>query len=122
MRKVLVATYIAQVSLTLVMLSALASGGLGALAFPAFLIWAIGIFAMMGLTMGNLNALAMENLGHIAGFASSLITAISTVASVLLAIPVGQAFDGTPLPLLSGVMVFSSLALILILAVRKGPA
>ena len=117
MRRVLVATYVIQVALTLVILTALASGTLGALAFPAFLIWAIGIFAMMGLTMGNLNALAMENLGHIAGFASSLITAISTVASVLLAIPVGQAFNGTPIPLLGGVMVFSSLALILILQV-----
>jgi len=58
-------------------------------------------------------------LGHIAGFASSLITAISTVASVLLAIPVGQAFNGTPIPLLGGVMVFSSLALVLILQVRN---
>ena len=34
-----------------------------------------------------------------------------------LAIPVGQAFNGTPIPLLGGVMVFSSLALILILQV-----
>ena len=121
MRRVLVATYVAQVGLTLIILVSLASGLLGPIAFPAFLIWAIGIFAMMGLTMGNLNALAMEDLGHIAGFASSLITAISTVASVLLAIPVGQAFNGTPLPLLGGVMAFSSLALVLIMLVRKKP-
>ena len=122
MRRVLVATYVAQVSLTVLMLAGLASGMLGVLAFPAFLIWAVGIFAMMGLTMGNLNALAMEDLGHIAGFASSLITAISTVASVLLAVPVGQAFNGTPLPLLVGVLVFSSLSLTLIRQVRKRPA
>jgi DHA1 family bicyclomycin/chloramphenicol resistance-like MFS transporter len=43
------------------------------------------------------------------------------VASVLLAIPVGQAFNGTPLPLLGGVMAFSSLALVLIMLVRKKP-
>jgi DHA1 family bicyclomycin/chloramphenicol resistance-like MFS transporter len=121
MRRVLVATYVAQVGMTLIILVSLASGLLGPIAFPAFLIWAIGIFAMMGLTMGNLNALAMEDLGHIAGFASSLITAISTVASVLVAIPVGQAFNGTPLPLLGGVMAFSSLALVLIMLVRKKP-
>ena len=33
----------------------------------------------------------------------------------------GQAFNGTPLPLLGGVMVFSSLALVLITRVRKKP-
>jgi DHA1 family bicyclomycin/chloramphenicol resistance-like MFS transporter len=122
MRKVLIATYVLQVSVTAVVLLGLASGLLGMLTFPAFLIWAIGIFAMMGLTMGNLNALAMEDLGHIAGFASSVITAFATMGSVVLAIPVGQAFNGTPLPLLTGVLVFSSVALVLIQMVRKRPA
>ncbi len=121
MRRVLVATYLGQVTLTALALAGLASGLPGALAFPAFLIWAVGIFAMMGLTMGNLNALAMEDLGHIAGFASSLITAISTVVSVALAVPVGQAFNGTPLPLLVGVLLFSTLSLGLIRLVRKRP-
>lgn len=119
MRRVLVGTYVAQVALTAMVLGGISSGVLGGLAFPTFLIWAIGIFAMMGLTMGNLNALAMEDLGHIAGFASSLMTATSTVASVLIAIPVGQAFNGTPVPLLGGVMVFSVLALGLIVMVQK---
>ena len=122
MRHVLVATYLAQVALTLVVLAGLASGVFAAVAFPTFLVWAVGLFAMMGLTMGNLNALAMEDLGHIAGFAASLMTAISTVASVALAVPVGQAFNATPLPLLTGVLVFSGLALGLILLVRKLPA
>ena len=122
MRRVLGATYLAQVCLTALVLTGLVGGFLGGLAFPAFMLWAIGIFAMMGLTMGNLNALAMEDLGHIAGFAASLITAISTTASVFLAVPVGQAFNGTPLPLLTGVLVFSSLALGLIQLVRKRPA
>ena len=118
MRRVLVATYLAQVALTALVLLGFAGGGLGPLGFPVFMVWAIGLFAMMGLTMGNLNALAMESLGHIAGFASSLITAISTVASVALAVPVGQAFNGTPLPLMTGVLIFSTLALILITRVR----
>jgi DHA1 family bicyclomycin/chloramphenicol resistance-like MFS transporter len=119
MRRVLVATYVAQVSMTLVVLAAFASGIVAPVAFPVFMLWGIGIFAMMGLTMGNLNALAMEDLGHIAGFASSLITAISTVGSVALAVPVGQAFDGTPLPLQIGVLVFSGLSLVLILRVAR---
>lgn len=119
MRKVLVATYMGQVTLTLAVLILDASGVMPeALVFPAHILWSIGIFAMMGLSMGNLNALAMEDLGHIAGFAASVIASVSTVVSVALAIPVGLAFNGTQFPLLVGVSVFSVLSLILIQLVR----
>ena len=63
---------------------------------------------MVGLTIGNLNAIALEPMGHIAGTAASVIGAISTVGSVLLAIPVALSFDGTPLPLAFGVLGFSA--------------
>lgn len=75
-------------------------------AFWAHLVWTISVFFVTGLTMGNLNALAMEPVGHQAGMASSVIGAISTVASVVLAVPVGLAFDGSPLPLMVGVLAF----------------
>jgi DHA1 family bicyclomycin/chloramphenicol resistance-like MFS transporter len=55
----------------------------------------------------------MEPVGHIAGLAASVISALATVGSVLLAIPVGLAFNGTLLPLLSGVAVLVALALAL---------
>ena len=80
------------------------------LEFPAYLIWTIGVFFMIGMTIGNLNALALEPVGHIAGMAASVVGALSTVFSVLLAAPVGLAFNGTPLPLMIGVAVFSGLA------------
>lgn len=118
MRAVVIATYTSVVALTLVLL---AVNGLGlmpeVLAFPAHVLWSIALFAMMGLSMGNLNALAMEPVGHIAGLAASVTSAISTVVSVVLAVPVGLAFNGTALPLMAGVLVFISLALI---AVRLG--
>ncbi|NBZ86103.1 multidrug effflux MFS transporter [Stagnihabitans tardus] len=111
MRQMVRRAYGAQVVLTLATLGLFHFGLVsGNLAFALFLFWTISGFAAMGLTMGNLNAMAMESLGHIAGFASSLIAATSTVGSVLLAIPVGQAFDGTPLPLMIGSLVFSILA------------
>jgi DHA1 family bicyclomycin/chloramphenicol resistance-like MFS transporter len=80
------------------------------LAFPAHILWSIALFAMMGLSMGNLNALAMEPVGHIAGLAASVTSAIATVASVLIAVPVGLAFDGTAQPLMAGVTVFMASA------------
>jgi DHA1 family bicyclomycin/chloramphenicol resistance-like MFS transporter len=70
------------------------------LVFPAFLVWTVSVFFVTGLTMGNLNAMALEPLGHIAGMAASLVGALSTVLAVVLAVPIGLAFDGTPLPLM----------------------
>ena len=120
MRAVVKATYVAQVGLSVVILLLNLSGALPeALVFPSHVLWSIGVFAMMGLTLGNLNALAMEDLGHIAGFAASVITAASTVLSVLLAVPVGLAFDGTQVPLLVGATMFAVLALGLMQFVRK---
>lgn len=76
--------------------------------FPAYLVWTTGVFFMAGLTFGNLNALALEPLGHIAGMAASLTTAIATVLAVLIAAPLGLAFDGTPLPLAIGVGILAA--------------
>jgi DHA1 family bicyclomycin/chloramphenicol resistance-like MFS transporter len=114
MRKVVSMTYAGVLVLTLGLLVLNAVELMPeVLAFPAHLLWSIVLFAMMGLSMGNLNALAMEPVGHIAGLAASVTSAISTVISVALAVPVGQAFDGTALPLMAGVSVFIGLAWVL---------
>ena len=109
MRRMVMATLGAQVVFSTAMLGA-AAGGLwpqGA-EFAAHLCWTIGVFFMVGLTIGNLNALALEPVGHIAGMAASVSGSIATVASVALAVPVGLMFDGTALPLMSGVAVFAA--------------
>lgn len=118
MRRVVAATLTGQLALTLVVFAAVAMGTMPeALAFPAHILWSVGLFGMMGLTMGNLNALAMEPVGHIAGLAASVMLSVATVGSVVLAIPVGLAFDGTLVPLLAGVSVLLGAAL---MAVRFG--
>ena len=113
MRRILNATYAAVLGLSVVLLAMIWGDVMPeVLAFPAHLLWSIALFAMMGLSMGNLNALAMEPVGHIAGLASSVISAIATVGSVILAVPVGQAFNGTVMPLMAGVAVFIGLSLV----------
>ena len=113
MRRILNATYAAVLGLSVVLLAMIWGDVMPeVLAFPAHLLWSIALFAMMGLSMGNLNALAMEPVGHVAGLASSVISAIATVGSVILAVPVGQAFDGTVVPLMAGVAVFIGLSLV----------
>jgi MFS transporter, DHA1 family, multidrug resistance protein len=84
------------------------------LMFPLFVIWMTSVFFMAGLGIGNMNAIAMEPLGHLAGLAASIISAVTTVASIVLAAPVGQAFNGTTQPLTFGVLTFALLALVLI--------
>ncbi|MCE6962139.1 MFS transporter [Cereibacter sphaeroides] len=85
-----------------------------ALVFPAHVAWTTSVFFMAGLTLGNLNALAMEPVGHIAGMAASVIGSVATVLAVALAAPLGLAFDGTPLPLMLGVAAFSGVGFLLI--------
>ncbi len=119
MRRVVVASYLALVIFTGVLLLLIGTGAMPpGLVFPTHVIWSIGVIAMMGLTQGNLVALAMEDLGHVAGLASSMMTAVSTVLAVALAVPVGLAFNGTQIPLMVGIAAFSAAALALI---RFGP-
>ncbi len=85
----------------------------GAWALWLFCGWATTLFFLNGLSFGNLNALAMQPLGHVAGTASAVIGALPTVAAMMIAAPVGLAFNQTPFPLLIGVTVCSTLALTL---------
>ncbi|MFS4583290.1 multidrug effflux MFS transporter [Phaeobacter sp. C3_T13_0] len=75
--------------------------------FGLFIAWQTSVFFMAGLTMGNLNAMAMEPMGHIAGMAASVIGAISTVCAALIAAPVGLLFDGSIVPLTAAILLMS---------------
>ncbi len=122
MRRVVQRTYAGVLILSLLALATLGTGLLhGNLSFAMQMLWCIGLFSMMGLTMGNLNALAMEPVGHIAGLAASVISSLATVGSVILAIPIGLAFNGTSTPLILGVTVLISLNLILSLKTLGEP-
>ncbi|MFZ1471092.1 MAG: MFS transporter [Paracoccaceae bacterium] len=114
MRKVVNVTFAAVLGITVAHLALRLVFDLPDLfSFYLFLFWIVCLFGMMGLTMGNLNALAMEPVGHIAGFAASMIGALATVLSVVLAVPIGLAFDGTPVPLITGAAVFLAASLAL---------
>ncbi len=79
-------------------------------AFALYVFWTTSVFFTVGLTIGNLNALAMAPMGHIAGMAASIIGAVSTVIAVFIAAPIGLAFDGTPGPIAAGVLVCSTIS------------
>lgn len=111
MRRLALTAYALQTAISAAMLAALWGGLLpGWAAFPAFFGWATSVFLMAGLTFGNLNALAMAKMGHIAGTTASVVSAISTAVSVVIAVPIGLAFDGTARPILIGTLACSGLA------------
>jgi DHA1 family bicyclomycin/chloramphenicol resistance-like MFS transporter len=60
------------------------------------------VFFCFGILFGNLNALAMEPLGHIAGLGSAVVGSISTLISVVFGVIVADAYDNTVLPLVLG--------------------
>jgi DHA1 family bicyclomycin/chloramphenicol resistance-like MFS transporter len=52
-----------------------------------------------GVLQGNVNAIALEPLGHIAGTASSLFGVVTTSIGTIIGGLVGQAYNGTVVPL-----------------------
>lgn len=72
----------------------------------------VPMFFCHGMLFGNLNALAMQPMGHIAGSAAAVIGTVVTTISATVGSLIGQAYDGTVLPLALGFAGFSVLALV----------
>lgn len=89
------------------------------LQFAAFVGLQAVIFFQAGMTLGNLNALGLEPLGHLAGLAASVMGGLSTMGAALIAGPLGVAFDGTPLPLAWGLCALGSACFALTLRMRR---
>ncbi|WP_333712915.1 multidrug effflux MFS transporter [Yoonia sp.] len=111
MRAMIKAMYTAQIVITTVMIAVTLATDIYWLAFGAYVFWVLSNFFQAGLTIGNLNALGMEEMGHIAGLAASVIASVSTVGAVLIAVPIALQFDGTPLPMAVGTLILAALSL-----------
>lgn len=72
----------------------------------------IPMFCCMGLLFGNCNALAMEPMGPIAGMAASVIGTLTSLVSVVIGTLIGQAYDGTLVPIAAGFLAAGVAALI----------
>ncbi|MDC4603494.1 multidrug effflux MFS transporter [Acinetobacter baumannii] len=79
-------------------------------AFWMFMLYACILFLLFGTLFGNLNAIAMEPMGHVAGMASAIIGAASSVLSLILASIIGQLYNGTLIPMTCGFVILCGLA------------
>ena len=71
-------------------------------------------FFCVGILFGNMNALAMEPLGNVAGLGSAIVGSLSTLISVLLGTMIGQAYNGTVLPLIAGMGILMGLSIFVV--------
>jgi DHA1 family bicyclomycin/chloramphenicol resistance-like MFS transporter len=76
------------------------------------MIYLLAVFFFLGILFGNLNALAMEPLGRIAGLGSALVGSVSTLISVAFGAFIANSYDGTVLPLVMGFAALSIVCLI----------
>ncbi len=100
----------------LTMIALMAGFAVGTVAWqgipPLWLLFVLLVpgFFCLGMLFGNLNALAMQPMGHIAGSAAAVIGTLTTGLSATVGSLIGQAFDGTVMPLALGFLVLSVLA------------
>ena len=62
----------------------------------------LALFFCIGILFGNLNSIAMEPLGHVAGTAAAAIGTFTTLVAVVLGFIIGQVYDGSLLPMALG--------------------
>ncbi|HKI83983.1 MAG TPA: multidrug effflux MFS transporter [Candidatus Krumholzibacteria bacterium] len=99
----------------------LASFGLpGKLGLLWFMVYMILTFFCVGILFGNMNALAMDTLGEIAGVGAAVVASVSLSVSIVLGAIIGQSFNGTVIPLVGGFALLSLASLPLIAWADRG--
>jgi len=85
-----------------------------------FLVYASVLFFCFGLLFGNVNSLAMEPMGHVAGIASAVIGSVSSIMSMSIGTVIGQMYNNTLMPISGGFVIMGSLAICLMYWAEKG--
>lgn len=79
-----------------------------------------GMMFCFGLIIANFGALAMSQLGHIAGTASAVQSLVANVGGALIGMLIGQRFDGSAMPMTLGAAGCAAVALALVLWAERG--
>jgi len=76
-----------------------------------FMAYAGILFFAIGFMFGNLNAIAMEPMAHVAGIASAVIGSVSSLISMTLGSLIGQLYNNTLVPIVLGFLLLNMLCL-----------
>lgn len=86
-----------------------------------FMVYLMSSLFCIGILFGNMNALAMEPLGEVAGIGAAVVGALSTLISVTLGTFIGQNYNGTILPVVTGLAILTGLSLFVVRWADAGP-
>ncbi len=78
------------------------------------------IMFMFGWSASNMNSLAMEPLGRVAGTASAVFGFLQTVGGATIGLVIGQLYNGTVTPVAAGYAVLGCVSLVAILIAENG--
>ncbi|MBL4726367.1 MAG: multidrug effflux MFS transporter [Rhizobiaceae bacterium] len=84
-----------------------------------FMACGMGIFFCCGFLFGNLNSMAMNKVGRVAGLGASVVTSFSSIISVGIAYVLGLFYDQTIIPLLTGFLTGGVVGMALLLLSNK---
>ncbi|WP_419905183.1 multidrug effflux MFS transporter [Kiloniella sp.] len=90
--------------------------------FSIFMINGFFIFLWIGILFGNINAMAMQSLGKMAGLGASVIASISSLVAVAVSVSAGRLYDETVIHMVIALCFCGVTALILVLAANKSKA
>ena len=79
--------------------------------FILFMVWQASFIFCIGMIFGNVQSLAMEPLGHVAGLAAAIFGAVSTLVSLPLSWLVSGYFDTSIVPLVAGFAIAGAMSL-----------
>ncbi len=82
-------------------------------------LWILMLYLMLtffgiGILFGNMNALAMEPLGHLAGIGAAVVGSLSTLISMILGTMIGRSYNGTILPLVTSIVILTGLSILVV--------
>ncbi|MGD8402600.1 MAG: multidrug effflux MFS transporter [Anaerolineales bacterium] len=82
-------------------------------------LWSLMAYLMLsffctGILFGNMNAMVMQPLGHLAGIGAAVIGSITTLISMLLGTLIGRSYNGTILPLVIGMAVLTGVSVFVV--------
>jgi len=83
--------------------------------------FAVQFFAI-GFLFGNLRALAMEPMGHIAGMAAAITGLISTLMGIPISTFIGRYIENSVLPIFIGFFICGLLSILVLVYIKKTPA
>ncbi|MEP1472342.1 MAG: multidrug effflux MFS transporter [Halieaceae bacterium] len=87
-----------------------------------FMVWLLLSMFCHGVVGGNLNAMAMESIGHLAGLGAAVVGTVSALIALPVGWSIGAVFDGTVAPLVLGFAATGLLSVFLIRWTEHQPA